>query len=64
RFPGSNDLAQIYLIGARVLAEGARDDERARRMFEHVARTWPDQPAAAEAARHLAALDRLAQRLS
>lgn len=64
RFPGSNDLAQIYLIGARVLAEGARDDERARRMFEHVARTWPDQPAAAEAARHLAALDRLAQRPS
>ncbi len=64
RFPGANELAQVYLIGARVLAEGARDDERARRMFEHVARTWPDQPAAAEAARHLAALDRLAQRSS
>lgn len=60
RFPGAAETAQVYLIGARVLAEGARDDDKARRLLEHVARNWPADPAAAEAARHLEALDRLA----
>lgn len=60
RFPGAAETAQVYLIGARILAEGARDDDKSRRLFEHVMRNWPADPAAAEASRHLEALERLA----
>lgn len=60
RFPGAPETAEVYLLGARLMHEAARDDARARRMFEHVIASWPQQPAAAEAARRLAALDRAA----
>lgn len=56
RFPEAPEMAEVYLLGARLLCEAGRDDSRARRMFEHVIATWPQQPAAAEARRRLAAL--------
>jgi hypothetical protein len=56
RWPGHADLPEVYLLGARVLGEGARNEAGARRLFEHLVASHPDTPAAAQARRHLAAL--------
>lgn len=58
RFPGAPETVEVYLLGARLMHEVARDDARARRMFEHVINTWPQHVAAAESARRLAAMPR------
>jgi TolA-binding protein len=53
RWPGHADLPEVYLLGGRVLAEGARNEAGARRLFEHVLAAYPDSAAAAQARRFL-----------
>ncbi len=53
RWPGHADLPEVYLLGGRLLAEGARDAAGARRLFEHVIAAYPGSAAAAQARRFL-----------
>lgn len=53
RWPGHADLPEVYLLGGRLLVEGARDEAGARRLFEHVLAAYPASPAAAQARRQL-----------
>ncbi|MFM2446536.1 MAG: hypothetical protein RI936_983, partial [Pseudomonadota bacterium] len=53
RWPGHADLPEVYLLGGRLIAEGARDASGARRLFEHVIAAYPGSAAAAQARRFL-----------
>lgn len=57
RWPGHAELPEVYLLGGLLLAEGARDEARARRLFEHVLAAYPGSAAASQARRFLQLAD-------
>ncbi len=53
RYPRHPELPNVYLIGALAMLQTGGATEPAAQLLEHVAVTYPEHPAAAEALRHL-----------
>jgi hypothetical protein len=52
KFPGHQNIPDVYVIGARVMLQAGREQE-AQQLLQHVMNTYKDSPAAAQAKRYL-----------
>ncbi len=59
-FSGHPQIAEAYLLAARVLSEGLGRDDQARALLTFVLRHYPEHPRAAEARTLMSTLQRLA----
>ncbi|SPE23950.1 conserved membrane hypothetical protein [Burkholderiales bacterium] len=53
KYPGHPKIPEVYVVGGRVLLQADRASE-AQALLQHVTKSYPDSPAAAEAKRYLA----------
>jgi hypothetical protein len=60
KYPAHPDVAQVYFVGAQLMAESAGKPDEARRILAYLLRRHGADPVAAEAGRYLQVLDRMA----
>lgn len=61
KHPNHPDIPRAYLVGAQIMAEYANKPEEATRILEHLVKRYADDPVAAEAARYLEVMRRMAK---
>lgn len=59
KHPNHPDTAQIYVIGAQIMAESANRPDEARRILKFTLKRYASDPIAAEASRYLEVLNRM-----
>jgi len=59
RYPNHPDTAQIYVVGAQIMAESANNPDEARRILKFVLKRFGSDPVATEASRYLEVLNRM-----
>jgi hypothetical protein len=60
RFPDSADIPGVYMLAAKILLEKRNDYAMAQKIFQHLARKFPQHPLAAEATRLAAVAEKMA----
>lgn len=52
-FPGSNEVVDAYILGAKICCEDLERDDLAKKLLEYVLKKHPSHPRAIEANQYL-----------